>query len=77
MWPVVGIIVTAAAIAFIEAPRLARDSMYKELVVFAALLAVGLAVSVMNALRITLPNPLDAIGIVFKPIGKMLFGMLS
>lgn len=77
MWPVVGIIVTAAAIAYAEAPRLARNGMYKELAIFAALLAFGLAVSVMNALRVPLPNPLDAIVFLFKPIGKFLFGMLS
>jgi len=77
MWPVAGIIVTAAAIAYAEAPKLAKNRMYKELAIFSVLLAIGLAVSVMNALRVPLPNPLDAIVFLFRPISKLLFGMLS
>jgi hypothetical protein len=77
MWGVAGIVVTGSVIAYIEVPYLVRKKLFRELLLFSALLSFGVTVSILEALRIQLPNPLDWITAIYKPISDTLFGMLK
>lgn len=75
MWAIVGILFAGGIITFIEVPCLVRKRMIKELTIFLAILFIGVTVSILEALRIQLPNPLDLIIAIHKPISDLIFGM--
>lgn len=77
MWAMAGIFMSGFFIAVIEAPYLIRKKMKKELYIFFLLLLIGIGLSVIQALRIKLPNPLDWITAMYKPISEIVFGMLK
>lgn len=72
MWPVIGLIAAAAAIAAIETPAMVRSKSGKDLAAFIVLLAFALTVSILHSLRLPVPNPLHLIIGLFKPIGSWL-----
>jgi hypothetical protein len=77
MWAIAGIVVAGSLIAYMDGPYLVRKKLFKELFFFSALLSFGLTVSILQSLRIKLPNPLDWITVLYKPISDTLFGMLK
>lgn len=77
MWSISGIVIAGGIIAWIEAPYLVRKKRFKELGFFIVLLLVGVTACILQALRVPLPNPLDWITIVHKPISDFLFSMLK
>jgi hypothetical protein len=77
MWAIAGIVVAGSLIVYMDVPYLARKKLFKELFLFSALLSFGLTVSILQSLRIKLPNPLDWITILYNPISDTLFGMLK
>ncbi len=77
MWVVTGILATGSLITIIEAPYLVRKRMIKELCIFAVILFIGMTLSILQVLRIPLPNPLDWITAMIKPISDAVLGMLK
>jgi len=77
MWGIAGIVAVTAAIAMIEAPSLWRKKWKKELFVFAVLLAAGSALSIALSLHVEIPNLLDLITFVYKPLSKALSSLLE
>lgn len=77
MWIVSAIVLVGGIIASIEAPALIRNKMTRELWIFAVVLAFAIAVSILHALRVPLPNPLDWITAVFKPVSDYIFGIVE
>ncbi|CAG7646898.1 hypothetical protein ACFQI7_24295 [Paenibacillus allorhizosphaerae] len=77
MWSVAGILLAGALIAFIEAPYLLKHNRIKELGVFAGLLLFGITVSVLQSMRVPLPNPLDWITAAHQPISDFIFRLLA
>jgi hypothetical protein len=77
MWAIAGIVVAGTLIVYLDVPYLARKKLFKELFFFSALLSFGVTISILQSLRIRLPNPLDWITVLFKPISDTLFGMLK
>jgi ABC-type transport system involved in cytochrome c biogenesis permease subunit len=77
MWAITGILLTGSVIAWLEAPYLLRAKMLKELLIFALLLTTGVTVTILYTLRVPLPNPLDWITYIHKPVSDLLFGMLK
>lgn len=77
MWAIAGIIVAGGFIAFMEVPYLLSKRLIKELFFFTAILCFGVTVGILQTLRIKLPNPLDLITALHKPISEILFGMLK
>jgi hypothetical protein len=71
------IVLVGGIIASIEAPALIRNKMTRELWIFAVVLAIAIAISVLHALRIPLPNPLDWITAVYKPVSDFIFGTVE
>jgi hypothetical protein len=67
MWIIVGILAVASIAAAIEIPSLHRDK--KELWVFSILLLSGTGLSIAESLEANIPNPLDWIAAVYRPLG--------
>lgn len=72
-----GVIASAAIIAAIELPMLLRNRQKKEMVVVILALLVGTALSGAQALRFTLPNPLELLVIVYTPVYEWFKSLLS
>lgn len=76
MWAIVSIL-TAGMIAWIEIPSLLKKKLIKELWVFSVLLLIGVGLIISQSLQVNIPNPLDWITVVFKPLNDAIFGILK
>ncbi|TYO97300.1 hypothetical protein [Desulfallas thermosapovorans] len=56
----------------LEVPGLVRKKMWRELTAFSVLLVFGMALSIPQALGMTIPNPNAYIEIIFKPLVQWL-----
>ncbi|MFE0507921.1 hypothetical protein ACWF7H_26790 [Peribacillus butanolivorans] len=72
-----GILVIVAIIIAIDAPSLLRKKLKKELWIFSILLLFGTALSIAQALNIKIPNPLDWITAIYKPLSDMIEKVLK
>ncbi|CAH0313531.1 hypothetical protein SRABI96_05108 [Peribacillus sp. Bi96] len=77
MVAVAGILVIIAAIIAIDVPPLMRKKLKKELWIFSILLLFGTALSIAQALNIKIPNPLDWITAIYKPLSDMIEKLLK
>ncbi len=77
MWVIAGILITAVVIALIEVPLLVRKKLRKELWVFSSLLLFGTGLSIAKSLDVQIPNPLDWMTAVYKPLSDLLTGLLT
>lgn len=74
MVKVIGILMIAAIILVIEVPSLKKKKQKKELVVFSLLLTIGVGLSIAYTFGKTIPNPMDLLNIVYKPINDFFVG---
>ncbi|MEJ9228380.1 hypothetical protein LAV79_02495 [Peribacillus butanolivorans] len=77
MLAVVGILVIVAIIIAIDVPSLLRKKLKKELWIFSSLLLFGTVLSIAQALHIKIPNPLDWITAIYKPLSDMIEKLLK
>lgn len=77
MWQLAMMLGISAVIALIEVPSLIRKSLKKELWVFSVLLVFGTGLSIAEVHELDIPNPLDWIAFVYKPLSDLIFGMLK
>ncbi|MED3691183.1 hypothetical protein P4534_20675 [Peribacillus butanolivorans] len=77
MIAVAGILVIVAIIIAIDVPILLRKKLKKELWVFSVILLFGTALSIAQALNIKIPNPLDWITAIYKPLSDMIEKLLK
>jgi hypothetical protein len=77
MWAIAGILLSGCFIAVIEAPYLIQKKLKKELCIFFLLLLTGMAVCILQSLRLKLPNPLDWITAMYEPFSEFVFDMLK
>ncbi len=75
MWIVTGFLAAAGICAAIEIPSLRGHK--KDLWVFSILLACAIALCIAVTLKTRVPNPLDWVAAVFRPIGERIIGMLE
>ncbi|MBB6735308.1 hypothetical protein H7C18_30780 [Cohnella sp. CBP 2801] len=68
MWAIAGLLAAAGICAAIELPSLAGHK--KDLWIFTLLLLLGTPLSIAAALKAPIPNPLDWIAAVYRPIGN-------
>ncbi|KQL36121.1 hypothetical protein [Psychrobacillus sp. FJAT-21963] len=73
----IGILLIAAAILWIEVPPLLEKKYKKEFLVFSILLAIGVGLGITLALEKTIPNPLDLLTIIFKPLDNVISNLLK
>lgn len=64
-------------IALIEVPALLKKNRKKELRVFSILLVLGIGLSISQSLDVRIPNPLDWIAVVYKPLSDLIFQWLT
>lgn len=75
-----GIVVTlivVAVIAAIEVPLMWKKKLIKEMWVFSFLLLLGAFFSLINALHISVSNPLGWMIFIYKPLSDMVNAWLS
>ncbi|MCM3676123.1 hypothetical protein M3699_20215 [Peribacillus simplex] len=77
MVAVAGILVIVAVIIAIDVPHLLRKKLKKELWIFSILLLFGTALSIAQAQKIKIPNPLDWITAIYKPLSDMIETLLK
>lgn len=70
-------ILIGSMIAFIEGPALFRKKLRREIWIFFTLLLMGILLSILLELRMPLPNPLDWLTFIYKPISDFVFGILK
>lgn len=73
----IGILLTAVLFAFIEIPSLLKKQYIKELVVFFILLFCGTFLSILKVFGVQIPNPVDGITFIFKPISEVVLNLLQ
>ncbi|WAA09069.1 hypothetical protein [Fervidibacillus albus] len=77
MWTIIGIIIVHVIIIWIEVPPLLRNSERKELIGFSILLFIGFVLSILESTTIELPNPLDLVTFIYKPVSDFVYGFLK
>ena len=68
----IGILLIAAAILWVEVPPLLEKKYKKELLVFSILLAIGVGISIPQGFGKPIPNPMDLLTFVFKPLNDVI-----
>ncbi|MEK5037113.1 hypothetical protein [Sporosarcina sp. FSL K6-3457] len=77
MWMNLGIVIVAAGIFVTEAPTLLKKGNIKEFRVFFVLLLFATSLSIAVNLKVAVPNPIDWIEFVYKPITDWLQATLK
>ncbi|WP_419962287.1 hypothetical protein [Psychrobacillus sp. BM2] len=72
MLKTIGILIIAAVMVISEVPPLVEQKQKKEVIIFSILLFLGIVLSILVALGVTVPNPLDFISYVLKPLTKLI-----
>jgi hypothetical protein len=70
-------LIVVAVIAAIEVPLMWKKKLIKEMWVFSFLLLLGTFFSLINALHISVSNPLGWMIFIYKPISDMVNAWLS
>jgi hypothetical protein len=70
------VIITCILIALMELPKLVKEKSLKEISVFSLFLLMGAILSILLALRVELPNPIDWLMVIFVPIGNLVDRLL-
>lgn len=60
-----------------ELPPLIKQRMWREICAFLMLLALGVFLSMAQALDINIPNPVQAIEYIFQPVSEWVDNVLS
>ncbi|MGF3102812.1 hypothetical protein [Rossellomorea sp. DUT-2] len=76
MWATLGIVIIAILIIMAEVPSLLKNKAKRELWVFSVLFVIGVGLSISRGLNVSLPNPLDVLIIVYKPLSDLLTSLL-
>lgn len=74
---VLGVIVVAIGIAIYEVPSLIKKNLKKELFIFSILLVFALTLSIAKILYEDIPNPLDGLTVIYKPLSDLIIGILK
>ncbi len=74
---VVGLIIVFSALVLFEVPQLWKKKMWGELIVFAGLMAVGMAMSFAALFYVNLFNPTPVIDLIFGPLSEAVTSLLE
>lgn len=66
------IVLVASVIFLIEVPSLVKKKQKKEIVVYSILLLIGVGLNITYAIGKTIPNPLDFITFMLKPLSDFI-----
>lgn len=71
------ILVLSITIILFEAPSLLRKKQKKDLLVFVFLLLLGSGLNIAEVLNVVIPNPLELITTLYKPLSDSIFGLFE
>ncbi|WP_408007522.1 hypothetical protein ACJROX_22950 [Pseudalkalibacillus sp. A8] len=74
---IAGILLVAILIIVLEVPPLWKKKQKKELWVFSLLLLFGVGLSIAESLDLNIPNPLDWIATIYKPLSDLIMSLLK
>lgn len=77
MWAAAAILIGSVAVGAWEGATLWKEKKRKETVIFAFLMAAAASLFAAQTLNYSLPNPLDWIAAVFRPISKAIYAMFG
>lgn len=78
MWSVFLILIITFMIFLFEMPKLKKQQNYtKDLFAFLGLLSIGCILSIFQSIDVPIPNPLDGIVFIYKPISDFFFALLK
>ena len=72
MLPVIFIIIIASLISLYEIPRLLKKELKKEIFIYSLLLIIAVGLGILYSLDIKIPNPLEGLTSIYKPINKLI-----
>lgn len=67
------ILLAGAGIALYEVPRLLKQRMHREFILFCVLFFIGVGLSIAMAIDLPVPNPTRAVEVVFDPLRRVLY----
>lgn len=76
MWGILGILCVAAVIAYVGLTSLKGKAGAKERIVFCTILLSATALSIAVSLDLNVPNPLNGLIMLYKPISDYLNSVL-
>ncbi|TXK84791.1 hypothetical protein [Paenibacillus sp. N3.4] len=74
---IIGVFVLTIGIAALEVPYLRRKQMTKEMWIFFVILGAGCLLCILLGMRVPIPNPMDVITMIYKPISDFVFTILQ
>lgn len=77
MWEVGAIVLGSIAVGAWEVASLWKEKKRKETAVFVILMTVAAALFAAQTMHYSLPNPLDGIAAVFRPVSKAIYAMFG
>ncbi|WP_307891684.1 hypothetical protein [Bacillus swezeyi] len=77
MQVVAGILLISGLIILLELPTLWKKKQKKEIWVFSLLLAFGVALNITEGLGVEVPNPLDWLAVIYKPLSDAIMSLLK
>lgn len=77
IWKILGVILLAILISVYEIPKLIKNKLFKELIVFFLLLLAGTGLGIARSINLELPSPLDLITFIYKPISDTIYEVLQ
>ena len=72
MLKTIGILIIAAVMVISEVPPLVEKKLKKEVTIFSILLVFGIVLSILIALGVAVPNPMDFLSYVLKPLSNLI-----
>lgn len=76
MIKIIIIFILFAITAFLQIQNLKKQQLYKELYTYATLMGLAFILTSLYVLNIPIPNPLNLINFIFKPIANLIYGFL-
>ncbi|MBN3526904.1 hypothetical protein [Paenibacillus apiarius] len=73
----IGVLLIVFVIISIEVPALRKNGATQELRAFWTLLALGTVLGIALGFKLNIPNPLDWIAFVYKPITSLISSLLD
>lgn len=74
---IAGILLIAILIIVLEVPPLWKKKQKRELWVYSLLLLFGVGLSIAESLDLNIPNPLDWIAVIYKPLSDLVMSLLK
>ncbi|WP_175640506.1 hypothetical protein [Metabacillus schmidteae] len=77
MWSTVGILLIGIIVWLIEVKPLFKSKNYRVIFVYSFIVIIGLTLSILLVLNITIPTPLDFLNYIYSPVSSLIERFLS